>query len=223
MPVSMTSTAESFRDRGALSGPLAAVSFVGGVAAMAMADAPYPRPGADVAEVRRYFGGRPGAARVSVVGQLVSAVSLARFTRSVASLAERSGRGSRVLRAAGVAGGALATASLGASALASAALTGSRGERESSARSLHRLAFLAGGPVHGVGLGLLVGSLGLAGLRTGELPRSLAFAGLASAIAGVLSPVSLAAKPAMAVIPLGRFSALLVCGIVGARLGRRAD
>jgi hypothetical protein len=92
----------SFRDPGALSGPLAGVSFVGGVAgAMALADSPYPRPGSEPAEIRRYFRGSSGAARLSVVAQLVSASSLARFAVSVARLAARSGRRSRGLQAAG--------------------------------------------------------------------------------------------------------------------------
>jgi len=94
-------TSPSSGDPGALSGALAGGSFVGGVAgAMALADSPYPRPGSEPAEIRRYFRGNSGAARLSVVGQLISAASLARFTASVARLAARSGRGSRGLRAA---------------------------------------------------------------------------------------------------------------------------
>jgi hypothetical protein len=213
----------SFRDPGALSGPLAGVSFVGGVAgAMALADSPYPRPGSEPAEFRRYFRGSSGAARLSVVGQLVSASSLARFAVSVARLAARSGRGSRGLQAAALAGGGLAAASLATSALLSAALTGRRGEQDASAAALHRLMFAASGPVHGAGYGVLVGSLGLAGLRTGELPRPLALAGLASAAAGLLSPLYVVAKPAAWFIPAGRFSGLLVSGIAGVRLGRRS-
>jgi hypothetical protein len=212
----------SFRDPGALSGPLAGVSFVGGVAgAMALADSPYPRPGSEPAEIRRYFRGSSGAARLSVVGQLVSASSLARFTVSVARLAARSGWGSRGLQAA-LAGGGLATASLATSALLSEALTGRRGEQDAGAAALHRLMFAAGGPVHGAGYGVLVGSLGLAGLRTGELPRPLALAGLASAAAGLLSPLYFVAKLAAWFIPAGRFSGLLVSGIAGVRLGRRS-
>ena len=175
---------------GALSGPLAGASFIAGVAgAGALSDSPYPRPGAQPTEVRRYFRGSPGAARVSVVGQLVSAASLARFTASVAKLAGRSGRGSRGLRTAAVGGGVLAATSLATSALCAVALTGSRGEQDASAAALHRLMFAAGGPVHGAGFGMLVGALGLAGLRTGELPRPLAIAGLVSATAGLLSPL----------------------------------
>jgi hypothetical protein len=150
----------SWRDSGALSGTLAGVSFVGGVAgAMTLADSPYPRPGSEPEEIRRYFRGNPGAARLSVAGQLISAASLARFTASVAKLAGRSGRGSRGLR--------------------------------------------------------LVGSLGLAGLRTGDLPRPLALAGLASAAAGTLSPLYFVWEPAAWFIPAGRFSGLLVCAIDG--------
>ena len=119
--------AAELSDARALGGPLAGASFVAGVAgALAHADAPYPRPGAEPAEVRRYFNGNPGAARLSAACQLVSAASLAQFTASVADLASRSGRGSRVLRVAALAGGGLA-ASLATSALCAAALTGRGG------------------------------------------------------------------------------------------------
>jgi hypothetical protein len=213
----------SFGDPRVLSGALAGGSFVGGVAgAMALADSPYPRPGSEPAEILRYFRGNAGAARLSVVGQLISAASLARFTASVARLATRSGQGSRGLQAAALVGGGLAAASLATSALLSAALTGRQGEQESSAVALHRLMFAAGGPVHGAGFGVLVGSLGLAGLRTGELPRPLALAGLASAAAGLLSPLYFVAEPAAWLIPVGRFSGLLVSGIAGARLSSRS-
>jgi hypothetical protein len=74
--------------------------------------------------------------------------------------------------------------------------------------------------VHTVGFGVLVGALGLAGLRTGELPRPLAVAGLASAATSLLSPLYFLAEPAGWFIPAGRFSGLLVSGIAGARLAR---
>src|SRR3712207_7120928 len=46
----------SLRVPGALSGPLAGVSFIAGVAAaLALSGSPYPRPGAQPAEIRRYF------------------------------------------------------------------------------------------------------------------------------------------------------------------------
>ena len=53
-------TETQFRDLGALSGPLTGASFIAGVAgAMALADSPYPRPGSEPAEIRRYFRGIP--------------------------------------------------------------------------------------------------------------------------------------------------------------------
>ena len=217
-------TSPSSRDSGALSGTLAGISFVGGVVgAMALADSPYQRPGSDPAEIRRYFRENSGAARVSVVGQLISAASLARFAASAARLAGRSGRGSRGLQAAALAGGGLAAASLATSALLSAALTGRRGEQDASATALHKLMFAAGGPVHGVGFGVLIGSLGLAGLSTGGLPPPLALAGLTSAAAGSLSPFYFVWEPAAWFIPAGRFSGLLVSGIAGVWLGRGSD
>jgi hypothetical protein len=212
-------TSSSPSDRGALSGPAAGVSFIAGVAgAMALADDPYPRPGAEPAKVRKYFGDNAGPARLSVTGQAVSAASLAAFTASVARLAGRSGRGSRVLQAAAVAGGGLAAGSLAAAAGFAAALTGPAGRDDDRAVTLARRAFVAGGPVHIAAFGVLVGALALAGLRSGELPRPLAAAGLASAIASLLSPPYFVAEPAGWLIPVGRFSGLLVSGIAGARL-----
>ena len=217
----MTGTALPPSDRGALSGPLAGASFIAGVAgAMALADDPYPRPGSEPAQVRRYFGGNAGPARLSAAGQAVSAASLVGFTASVARLAGRSGRGSRALQAAAVAGGGLAAGSLAAAAGYAAALTGPAGDSDAGAATLARRAFVAGGPVHTAAFGVLVGALGLAGLRTGELPRPLAIAGLASAAASLLSPLYFVAEPAGWFIPAGRFSGLLVSGIAGVRLAR---
>ena len=130
----MTGTARPPSDRGALSGPLAGASFIAGVAgAMALADDPYPRPGSEPAQVRRYFGGNAGPARLSAAGQAVSAASLVGFTASVTRLAGRSGRGSRALQAAAVAGGGLAAGSLAAAAGYAAALTGPAGDSDAGA------------------------------------------------------------------------------------------
>jgi hypothetical protein len=214
----------SSRDPGAMSGLLTGVSFIGGVGgAVALADSPYPRPGSEPAEIRRYFTENSRSARLSATGQLISTVSLARFTASVARLAERSGRGSRGLRTAAVAGGGLATASLATSALCTLALSGRWGKDDDSAATLARRAFAAGGPIHGVGFGVLTGVLALAGLRTGELSRPVAITGLVSAASGLLSPLYFVKEPAGWFILVGRFSGLLVSGIAGARLGRRSN
>jgi len=124
----------------ALSGVLTGASFVGGLATgLSLADAPFPQPGADVKDVQRFFLGSSGPERINVTGQLLSAASLAVFSRSVAQLAGRAG--SSTLKAAAIAGGALASASLAASATAAAALTTDTGRNEDRAKSLHRFIF----------------------------------------------------------------------------------
>jgi len=150
-----------------------------------------------------------------VGGQLLSAASLALFSASVARLAGRASRGSRTLRAMAIGGGALASVSLAVSATAAAALTAAPGRDEDKASSLHRLLFAVGGPVHGAGLALLLGVLGLAGRRTGALPRPLTTAALA--------PVVLAVPKAAPIVPAGRFPTFIVLGISGARLARSAQ
>jgi hypothetical protein len=206
-------------DPSALSGVLTGVSFLGGLATgLRLADAPFPQPGADVKDVQEFFQGSSGAERINVAGQLLSAASLAVFSRSVAQLAGRSG--SKMLKAAAIAGGALASTSLAASATAAAALTSERGRDEDQARSLHRFVFSAGGPVHGGGLALLHSALGLAGLRTEELPRLLAIAALAAAAADAMAPLVLALPRAALVIPAGRFPSFVIMGIAGYRLAR---
>jgi hypothetical protein len=217
------STSKS-RDPGALSGPLAGISFVASLVALnALADARYPIPGSDPSVIRRYFSREHRAARLGAVAQLTCAASLARFTKTVAGLAARSGRGSSRLQAVSVAGGALAATTLATSALTTVALTTDRAEQDSDADALYRLMFVSGGPVHGVGLGVVVGSLGLAGLKTGELPRGLCKVALASSAAGALSPLALVARAGLAFIPLGRLSALAVIGVVGVRVARPAS
>jgi hypothetical protein len=215
-------TETSFRDPGAMSGLLTGVSFIGGVGgAVALADSPYPRPGSEPAEVRRYFTENSRSARLSATGQLISTASLARFTVSVARLAGRSGSGSQKLRTAALAGGGLAVASLATSGLHTLALSGRWGKEDESAAKLARRSFAFGGPVHGVGFGVLTGALALAGLRTDELPRPVAITGLLSAASGLLSPLYFVKEQAGWFIPVGRFSGLLVSGIAGIRLGRR--
>lgn len=198
------------------SGPLTGASFVAGLGgAMARSDHPYPRPGSDDAETHRYFVQRSGVDQRRRPGDLHGLA--ARFSALAADFAGRSGRGSRALRAATLAGGGLAVASLATAALTAAALTGRRGSQEKPV-ALARRAFTAGGPVHGVGFGLVVGALRMAGLRSGDLPRPLALVGLASGAANLFSPLYLVAAPAGWLIPIGRFSGYLVIGIAAPRI-----
>jgi hypothetical protein len=217
----MPSAATPPPDPGALSGLLAGLSFLGGIGgANALADGPYPRPGSSPSQIRQYFTQNAGPTRLSAAGQAISAVALARFTAAVARLAARSGRGSRTLRTAAIAGGALAVASLAASAVVHASLSGPWGRREKSAAALARSEFLAGGVIHTPAFGILVGALGLVGLSTGELLRPVGITALASASACLLSPLYFVAEPLAWFIPAGRFPGLIVSGIAGVQLAR---
>jgi hypothetical protein len=224
MDATKSNTETPFRDPGAMSGLLTGLSFIAGVGGgVALADSPYPRPGSEPAEVSRYFTENSRSARLSAAGQLVSTAALARFTASVARLAGRSGPGSERLRTAALAGGGVAVASLATSGLHTLALSGRWGKEDESAARLAGRSFAFGGPVHGVGFGVLTGALALAGLRTGELSRPVAITGLVSAASGLLSPLYFVKEPAGWFILVGRFSGLLVSGIAGARLGRRSN
>lgn len=206
----------------AWSGPLTGLGFVGGLGgAMARSEYPYPRPGSSTADTRRYFGQRSGAPWISVAGQLVSTAALARFTPPAARYAAGAGGRSARLRAMALAGGGLAVASLATAALTAAALAARRGNQDQPV-ALARRAFIAGGPIHGVGFGLLVGTVALAGLRDGALPRPLVITGLVSAGANLLSPLYLLAEPAGWLIPIGRFSGYVVIGLAGPTITRRA-
>jgi hypothetical protein len=217
----MTFSLPSVGALGALGGLLTGVGFFGGVAAAkATEKAPYPRPGAEPEEVRKYFTESSTAARLSAAGLAASSAALAGFTASVAGLAGRSGDRAGALRAAALAGGTFAVATQAVSAAASAALTRPDNDLETTGR-LRQLAFLAGGPAHGAGLGVLTGVLGLAGLRSGALGRPLAVASLVSAPVNILGPLTLAAKPTMVALPIGHAAALVVSGIAGVRLARR--
>lgn len=208
-------------DRPAISGLVSGATFLAGViAANALSDGPYPRPGSDADTIRAFFRGSPGPARVGAAGQLVSAVTLGRFTASVVRLAGRSGGGARALQAGAALGGATAVASLATSGMLTAALTTGRARDDDAAVRLHRRAFLAGGVAHGVGYGLLVGALGVAGGRTGVLPRGVVRAALVSAACGLAAPLYLVAEPAAWLIPIGRLSGLVVAGTAAVRLAR---
>jgi hypothetical protein len=209
-------------DRGALSGVASPAAFLLGIiGANVWSRVPYPRPGSTPEQIRGFFRADPRPARLSAAGQLVSAVTLGRFAVSAARLARQADQASRGLQAAILAGGATATASLTASAVCTGLLTTRRADDDARVLALHRRAFLTGGVVHGVGYGLLVGAVGLAGRRTGLLSPVWVRGALASATAGLLTPLYLAAEPAAWLIPIGRFSGFIVTGAVAGRLARR--
>lgn len=205
------------RARRAWAGPLAAGTFLAGVAGMmARSREPYPRPGASAEDVSRFFTQRSGGPWIGVTGQGISAASVAVWTTTITELA----RDDRRLQALAIAGGATSALALGASAATTAALVAGDHDSERLLR-LHHAAFVAGGPIHGAGFGLLLAALGFAGERTGRLPRPLTRAAQAAAAPNLLSLLSLRWPPGAWLIPAGRFPGLAVTAIAGARLARR--
>src|SRR6266536_1822351 len=199
------STTDDNRDPGAVSGLLTGVIFVGALAgAIKLADSQIPRPGADADAVRKYWGGSAKAVRFSATGQLISVALLALFTQSVLRPAKRSR--SKALEAAALAGGGWAVVSLGNAAVTHARLTGKSKENDELAVKMASRVFVSGGPIHGIGFGVLMAALALAGDRTGELPNPVVVAGLVSAGSSIASPLYFLWEPAGWLIPLGRFS-----------------
>lgn len=217
----MTSTHAGGRARGALGGLVAGLGFFGGIAATkATEKSEYPRPGTPPEEVHKYFSESTTAARLSVAGHAVSTTGLARFTGAVAALAGRSGRGGGALRAAALTGGAFAVATQVLSASATALLTTPDNHLQTT-KDLREVSYHLGGHLHGVGFGLLTGALGVAGLRTGEVPRPVAIAALVAAPLGVLGPLTLFKKQTMVLLPVGHLLSLLVSGAAGVALARK--
>lgn len=199
-------------------GPAATGLFAAGVVtALRTASSPYPRPGSTVAQVQDYFQGSAGPARISLAGQLASAAALIPYAEAVARLAASLPRRPGLARVARLAGfGAAAT--LAASALTGAVLTGPTGRDPDAARRLHRWAFIAGGPLHAATLGLLMAVLASAGWRTGRLPRTVSVAAAVSGAAGLAAPLYLLDERLVLLVPAGRFSALLLATISGVEL-----
>jgi hypothetical protein len=187
-----------------IAGPLTGISFVAGVfAGVKLADVPFPRPGSTPEEIRTYFRTNTTGARISVAGQLLSAASLAAFTAQAA----RAARGRA--RLAALAGGGFATTALATAAACAGWLTSKAGDDPDRDVDIHRAMFLAGGPAHGAGFGVLLAALGRG---TDALPERLA---LAIAAPNLLSPLYLAWEPAAWLVPIGRFPGLIAIGVAG--------
>ncbi|MFI7679827.1 hypothetical protein [Actinophytocola sp. NPDC049390] len=216
----MTSTQVHTRARGALGGLLAGLGFFGGIAATkATEKSEYPRPGTPPEEVQKYFTESTTAARLSVLGHAVSVSGLARFTGTVAGLAKRAGKGSGALRAAALTGGGFAVATQMLSASSTLLLT-SKDNHLQTTKDLREVSYHLGGHLHGVGFGLLTGALGIAGLRSGELPKPVAIASLVASPLGILGPLTLLKKQTMVALPIGHLLSLLVSGAAGVTLAR---
>ncbi len=214
----MTTTLTRSRDLGALTGLVCGIVFVGGLALVGMlipATAPPNLPSSDPADIQRFFLENGTATRVQALIQTVAAALLATFAAAVAGLVGRSEPRPSALAAATIGGGLLAAAFLALSAL----LAGTPGAEQNTGSAatvsaLRQLSFFVGGAGHTAWLGVFVGAASLATRRAGALPRWLTTAGLVSAVLSVLSLISLVVEPAALLIPLGRFSGLLVIAAI---------
>lgn len=214
-------TRQGVRDPGAISGLLTGIAFVAAiVGAMKIAKNPIPRPGAPAEDIRTYYRDSAPAARFSVAGQMVSILSLARFTRSVARLASSDDQ-SRVLPAAVRLSGTAAAALLASSAATHASLTVPHDRDDETLVRTARRVFVLGGPVHGVVYGVFTGLVAKVGRHAGLLGSPLATTAYVSAAAGVLSPAYFRWENAGWLIPIGRFTGYIVGGVLGVRLARQ--
>ncbi|MEU3395700.1 hypothetical protein [Streptomyces filamentosus] len=198
-------------------GPLALVFtslFVAGLVAstlLAGGDTfPSPFGGADAtADIAAYFRDHTDAVRIGATLQFGASVPLAIYAATASARLHRLGVRAPSATIA-LAGGLLASAFLGLSALLSWTL--SQPEvlgRTDVIRALQSLAFATGGPGHVVALGLLVAGVAVPGLLAGLLPRGLALGGLVLAVLAELSTLVLLADGAAVLLPIARFGGLL--------------
>lgn len=211
----MTTTAARSHDLGALTGLVCAVAFIGGLVLIGLLvpeSAPPNLPSSAPVDVQRYFLENADAARAQALIQTVAAALLATFAASMAGLVGRTEPRPSGLAAVTVGGGMLAAAFLALSALLAATLGAEQiTDSPATVSALRQLSFFVGGAGHTAWLGLFVGAASVAMRRAAMLPRWLTTAGLVSA---TLSLLSLVVEPAALLIPLGRFSGLLVIAVI---------
>ena len=180
-----------------------------------------PPPGARVGAVQEWFA---GGVAVDLSGTLImlSAVAWAVFV-TVASL--RMGAlapgapGLRVARLAGT----LAAATLAFSGAVVVALAGSQGTGSAEVTStLARLAFVLGGPLHTLTLGVTVLGLSLTGRYAGVISRRTAAVGVGVSVLACASMLSVVANGLVFTVPVGRFSAIVWLLVSATRLPRSA-
>ena len=188
------------------------------VASSVLSGQVFPSPFGTATAIQAYFTGHRDAVRVSAVLQFAAAVPLAVLAAAVHARMHQLG-----IRVAGatiaLAGGLLASAFATLSALLTWTLSRPAVTGEPAVvRLLHDLAFLSGGPAHVVALGLLLAGIAVPALIVRLLPRWLAVAGLALAVAAQLSTLVLIVPAFGALLPLARFGAMAWLITAGALL-----
>jgi len=169
----------------------------------------YVTPYEPVERIRDFFAASPAAVRVSAFFIFGSSIPLGLYTATVASRLGFLG-----VRAAGtyialfggfMAAGALAVCGAFIWILSLPTVIASL----SVVQAVNFVSFLFGGMVFSVGLGLLIAGISVTAGFTKLLPSALVAIGLAVALAGELSSLSLLTYPATVLLPITTFGGLL--------------
>jgi len=169
-------------------------------------------------EARQFFSSNSEAARVGGFFCFVSAIPLVMYTATIVARLQFLGA-----RHAGVytafAGGIAASGGLAAAGLFLWSLSVPEVAASlPTARALHFLVFLCGGPAFAVGAGLLAGGASISGHRASVLPRWVVGLGLLLATTGALSTLGLLSIPMTFPIPITRVGEVIWLMAVGATL-----
>lgn len=180
---------------------------------------PYENP----AEIERFFTGFSTAVRVSAFFLFGSSVPLGIFTATIVSQLRFLG-----VRAAGtyitLFGGFLASFALVLSGLSMWVLSvPDVVAAPGTAHAIYFCSFLFGGVAFSVGFGLLAAGVSVTAGITRKLSRAVAIFGLAIAIAGELSALSLLFYPASFLLPLTRYVGIVWLILAAAKLPRSRE
>ena len=168
----------------------------------------YPPPETTEPEFRAYLAANADAVSYAALFQFASSVPLAVFTASAVARLHALG-----VRAAGpsigLAGGVLASAALATSACMQWVLSRtSPADSPELLQALRDLTFVVGGPWCVVALGLLMAGIAVPAAFYGLLPRPVWITGIALALVGELTTLTLATTAAAYLIPIARFGGL---------------
>ena len=195
--------------------------FIAGLVVSSLLGGVTPSPFGAAAAVGQYYRDHPDAVQAQAIFLFASSVPLLIYASTASARLRQLGVTAPGATIA-LAGGVAASAALSTSGLL--AWTLSRpdiGSNTALVRAISTLSFLLGGPGHVVPLGLLLAGIAVPSLIIRLLPRPVAWAGLAIAVACELTALALL-SPALAVLlPIGRFPALIWLVVAGVLLPRR--
>jgi hypothetical protein len=194
--------------------------FVGGlVIGVALAGIP-PSPFGSGASIEAFFRSH-GAVQAGAVGAFASSVPLAIYAATASARLRQLGVTAPGATIA-LAGGLVASASLSLSGIVLWTLSRPEVSGDGAlVRALYLLTFMAGGPWHVVGLGLLLAGIAVPSLILGLLPKPVAWAGLLIAAVAELTALVLVWPGLAVLLPIARFPALVWIVVAGALLPAR--